>query len=113
MKTSGADHQIIWLQPEAAAKPLIGQACNGCGVCCAAEPCPVARVFLWQWRGACRAVEWHADVKQYRCGMLLRPVHYVRYLPLWFEARCRSWIRRWIAAGVACDSDADADAHIE
>lgn len=109
MQTSGNDNQIIWLQPEAPAKPQIGQVCNGCGVCCAAEPCPVSRAFLWQWRGACHALEWHAESQQYRCGMLLRPAHYVFLLPRLFEARFRSWIRRWIAAGVACDSDA----HIE
>jgi len=109
MQASGDDNQVIWLQPEAPAKPQLGQACNGCGVCCAAEPCPVARVFLWQWRGACRALEWHAELKQYRCGMLLRPAHYVFLLPRFLELGFRSWIRRWIAAGVACDSDA----HIE
>ncbi|MFZ6799590.1 hypothetical protein [Undibacterium sp. Di24W] len=109
MQASGNDNQIIWLQAEAPAKPHIGQACNGCGVCCAAEPCPVARVFLRQMRGTCRALEWHADVSQYRCGMLLRPAHYLFLLPRFLETRFRSLIRRWIAAGVACDSDAYID----
>ncbi|MFZ6770871.1 hypothetical protein ACO0LM_27775 [Undibacterium sp. Di26W] len=97
---------IIWLKADAPMKPAVGQACNGCGVCCAAEPCPVARFFLWQLRDSCRALEWHADVLQYRCGMLRQPSVYLPWLPAiwqtWFARR----VRRWIAAGTACDSDA-------
>ncbi len=105
----GGDQQIIWLHRQAPIKPALGLACNGCGVCCAASPCPVARVFLWRWRGACSALEWHAELKQYRCGMLLRPSHYLFLLPHlvspWFAGR----IRRWIAADVACDSEVDSE----
>jgi hypothetical protein len=99
--------QIIWLHQQAPSKPPLGQSCNGCGVCCAAEPCPVARVFLGQWRGTCRALEWNEDAMQYRCGMLQRPEHYARYLPTFLHHKMRLWIRRWIAADTACDSDAD------
>ncbi|MFZ6743451.1 hypothetical protein ACO0LC_09510 [Undibacterium sp. JH2W] len=106
MKAQAGSSSIIWLHAEAPLKPAQGQACNGCGVCCAAEPCPVARVFLLQLRGSCQALEWHEDVGQYRCGMLLQPASYVRWLPYawqgWFARR----VRRWIAAGTACDSDA-------
>ncbi|MFZ6656861.1 hypothetical protein [Undibacterium sp. TJN19] len=101
---------VIWLHAGAPVKPETGKACNGCGVCCAAEPCPVARVFLWQFRGSCQALQWQADVQQYRCGMLLNPAHYARWLPhfasQWFARR----VRRWIAAGTACDSDASIGA---
>lgn len=107
MKSSGTDHQVIWLQPEAPPKPKAGQNCNGCGVCCAASPCPVSRLFLWQWRGSCRALEWHAEVQQYRCGMLLRPAHYLLLLPSLAEPLFQSWVRRSIAAGIACDSNTE------
>ncbi|MBC3921029.1 hypothetical protein H8L32_26435 [Undibacterium sp. CY18W] len=100
------DSTIIWLQANAPMKPLLGQPCNGCGVCCAAEPCPVARVFLWQLRGSCLALEWHADVQQYRCGMLVQPATYLRWLPTSWQAWFAKRVRRWIAAGTACDSDA-------
>lgn len=107
-KNTTHDQQIIWLHRAAPAKPALGQACNGCGVCCAASPCPVARVFLWRWRGACPALEWQAEAMQYRCGMLLRPAHYLFLLPQrlapWFTGR----IRRWIAADVACDSEVES-----
>ena len=99
-------HQIIWLRVQAPPKPEIGQVCNGCGVCCAAEPCPVSRLFLWQWRGACRALEWHEALQQYRCGMLLRPAYYVFLLPTILQKSFSALVKRWIAVDTACDSDA-------
>ena len=109
MRKTRRSEQVIWLRPHAPSKPEIGQACNGCGVCCAAEPCPVAHVFLWQRRGTCRALEWQEDLQLYRCGMLLRPTFYVRYLPQFLHAFMQKVIKRWIAAGTACDSDAVVD----
>ena len=99
--------RLIWLNVAAPAKPLLGQKCNGCGVCCAAEPCPVARVFLWQFRGACRALMWVQADQQYRCGMLLQPSSYLRFLPASWQAGFSRLVARWIAAGTACDSDAE------
>ena len=108
MQTQRDASNVIWLQVDAPAKPPLGEACNGCGVCCAAETCPVSRVFLWQWRGSCRALEWHAELKQYRCGMLLHASHYLAYLPRFLETRFQQWIQRWIAADTACDSPTEA-----
>ncbi|MFZ6771347.1 hypothetical protein ACO0LB_01395 [Undibacterium sp. SXout7W] len=99
--------KTIWLHPQAPMKPELGQSCNGCGVCCAAEPCPVARVFLWQYRGACRALIWNADHMRYQCGMLIQPAYYLRWLPLAWQYRFSQMINRWIAAGIGCDSDAE------
>lgn len=108
MRTSGNENQVIWLHPEAPAKPVPGQTCNGCGVCCSAEPCPVARLFLWQWQGACRALEWQSAQGLYRCGMVIRPAHYVFLLPLFLQARVQALVTRWIAANTVCDSVAEA-----
>jgi hypothetical protein len=99
--------RLIWLKVAAPAKPLLGQTCNGCGVCCTAEPCPVARVFLWQWRGSCRALMWIEAGHHYRCGMLLQPSSYLRILPVSWQAGFSRLVARWIAAGTACDSDAE------
>lgn len=99
--------RVIWLQAAAPSKPAVGEACNGCGVCCAIETCPVSRVFLWQWRGPCRALEWHAEARHYRCGMLLHASRYLKILPRSFEPKFQAWIRRWIAADTACDSSAE------
>lgn len=50
--------QIITIHADAPAKPALGQACNGCGVCCAAEPCPVSLALLWPHQAPCRALIW-------------------------------------------------------
>ncbi|MFZ6690906.1 hypothetical protein [Undibacterium sp. SXout20W] len=104
MKNRQSSSTVIWLRPTAPGKPDVGQPCNGCGVCCAAEPCPVALIFLWQRKGSCRALVWEGEQHHYRCGMLIQPANYLWWLPepwqRWFARR----VRRWIAADVACDS---------
>ena len=43
-------------------KPAHGNPCNGCGLCCAMEPCGVAREFIPDHpeEGPCLALEWEA-----------------------------------------------------
>lgn len=105
--------QVIELHPRAPSKPGYGARCNGCGVCCAAEPCPVAYVFLWQFRGRCRALVWQAEAGRYVCGMVDSPDRYVRLIP----ARLRRCLGRFfatrIAAGDGCDCAAEVDAATE
>lgn len=83
----------------------MGASCNGCGVCCAAEPCPAGMLIFRQRRGACPALEWEAADQRYRCGLLTRPAHYLRWLPAWSQRLATRLFRRWIAAGIGCDSD--------
>lgn len=103
-----AGMQIVFLHAAAPRKPAFGAPCNGCGVCCAASPCPVARVFLGQWRGACRALCWDGAAGRYRCGMLHAPAEHLRWLPAVAEGCFRRAVRRWIAAGAGCDSATEA-----
>jgi len=107
MHKPNADEKLIWLHHQAPDKPAMGQPCNGCGVCCATEPCPVAIAFLWQRHGRCRALEWDDGLRHYRCGMLRRPEYYVRSLPRFLHHTMRRWVRRWIAADTACDARDD------
>jgi hypothetical protein len=88
---------VIRIHAQAPAKPAWGEPCNGCGVCCLSEPCPVGVLVSWRRRGACAALHWDAGAERYRCGLLdpARP---------WRSAI----VRRWIAAGRGCDSDAQA-----
>ncbi len=86
----------IRIHPQAPAKPHIGTACNGCGVCCLAEPCPVGMVVSGRIRGACRALRWNDSTQRYRCG-LMSPSR-----PLLSRLAAR-----WIAAGRGCDSSAE------
>ncbi|MFM7507813.1 MAG: hypothetical protein ACKO3M_14910 [Rubrivivax sp.] len=97
--------RIIHLQPAAPAKPATGAACNGCGVCCAAEPCPLGMLLSRRRRGACAALEWHETETRYRCGALAAPARWMPWLPL---PLARSLAGRWIAAGRGCDADLEA-----
>ncbi|MBC3933217.1 hypothetical protein [Undibacterium curvum] len=106
MKAERTSARLIWIHPEAPAKPAEGLPCNGCGICCAAEPCPVAQFFLWQFSGSCRALQWSEQDGCYRCGMLIQPSAYWRWLPRSWDAWFARRVRRWIAAGTACDSNA-------
>ncbi len=91
--------QLIHIHPEAPAKPAFGQPCNGCGVCCLAEPCPVGMIVSRRTRGACSALEWNEAARHYRCGMLTRPR--LRWM--------RPLLRRWISAGSGCDATLEAE----
>lgn len=98
--------QTITIHRDAPAKPAQGAPCNGCGVCCAADPCPVARLFLWQWRGACRALIWDESTGHYRCGMLSDPAKHSRIVPAICNGLAKGFFAKRIAAGAGCDSSA-------
>jgi hypothetical protein len=85
--------RTIRIQAAAPVKPAWGSACNGCGVCCLAEPCPVGMLVSLRRRGACRALWWEAGAANYRCGLMRVP-------------GLNTVVKRWIAAGRGCDSDA-------
>ena len=95
-------HQVIHLHPAAPAKPAEGAACNGCGVCCTAAPCPLGQWISKRRVGACHALRWDAQAARYQCGVVMAPQDYLPALPA-------SWSRRlalrWIAAAQGCDCD--------
>lgn len=96
--------RVIHIHPEAPSKPAEGAACNGCGVCCASEPCPVGVLASGRRRGACRALLWREREARYACGLIDAPADYLpralRWLAPWVGRRAR----RWVAAGAGCDS---------
>lgn len=96
---------IIHLHRDAPSKPAEGAPCNGCGVCCALETCPAARLRFLQKSGPCPALEWSGDKSRYHCGLLLRPNHYLP-LPEFATPLTRRLLARWIAAGIGCDCTA-------
>ncbi len=87
-------HRIIQLHVQAPAKPAEGAACNGCGVCCAAEPCPLGMLLSLRRQGRCRMLVWDDATGRYGCTALAQAPALVAPL-----------VRRWIAAGAGCDSD--------
>jgi hypothetical protein len=95
-------HRVILLHPAAPAKPAEGAACNGCGVCCAAQPCPLGMWISRRTQGACAALAWDETAAAYRCGALTAPQRHLPGLPRrWAQAL----VQRWIAAQRGCDSD--------
>jgi hypothetical protein len=102
--------RVIAIEPLAPPKPPHGASCNGCGICCLSEPCPLGMVVSLRRRGRCRVLRWHDATAQYRCGLVgaavtapARDGQRDAGLPA-LVARCL--VRRWIAAGKGCDSTA-------
>ena len=100
--------QVILIHPEAPPKPALGAACNGCGVCCLAEPCPLGMLASRRRRGACRALRWSEPQRRYVCGMVAAPLEVLGWrghLAQALAPRLARWARRWISAGRGCDAD--------
>lgn len=104
--------RVIYIQPGAPLKPPEGAPCNGCGVCCLLEPCPLGTLLSGRRRGACVAVQWDAAARRYHCAAVTAPMDVVkRILPDWLHAASPAGgallsrlAPRWIAAGKGCDS---------
>ncbi len=91
---------LIHLHRGAPAKPPVGQSCNGCGMCCATEPCPIGAVASLRHRGRCEALEWDDEATRYRCGLLVKAATAGR--------GAQRLVARWIAAGQGCDAEMEA-----
>ncbi len=110
----------IHIHRNAAPKPMPGAPCNGCGLCCLLEPCPLGVILSGHRHGACVAVRWHDELRQYRCGALCEPTAVLqRILPARLQRLTLGltaglapllarWAQRWIALGQGCDSRLDA-----
>jgi hypothetical protein len=102
----------IPIHPLAPTKVPEGAACNGCGVCCLFEPCPIGILLTGKRSGACAAVLWQDSLGQYRCGAVVAP----REVLLQALPKRARWLApvltplltrmgsRWISAGTGCDS---------
>jgi hypothetical protein len=99
----------IAIHPLAPPKPAWGQPCNGCGVCCLSEPCPVGMLISRRRHGACDALVWDGAQTRYRCGLL---VDAAAQLPAALRPAApliQRWARRFIAAGIGCDCDTEVN----
>lgn len=86
-------------------KPNFGEACNGCGTCCKAVPCPVARDVIGAREGPCPALEF--DDGRHWCG-LIRNAH--KHI---FGLEDKPWasepIREMLLASGAWQGQCDSD----
>ena len=101
------EYAVLW-HAQAPAKPALGAPCNGCGLCCLAEPCPMGMLVSRRRTGACSALRWDDAGAHYRCGVLEDAKALAAAPGRWQRWRGRLWLRlskRWIAAGVGCDAD--------
>lgn len=106
----------ISIEPMAPDKPAWGAPCNGCGVCCLVQPCPIGMVLSGRRRGACAALRWCPEQAIYRCGALAQPQQVL-------AARLPRRLRRLVAPlapvlaalarrGIALDSGCDCDLEV-
>ncbi len=107
---SGPNHawQVIHLHARAPQKPAVGTPCNGCGVCCASEPCPVGMVLSGRRRGSCTALRWDQDQVRYRCAAVSAPASVMPHGTRWLAPVFARMARRWITAGSGCDATLSA-----
>lgn len=108
-KLTAAVPQVIHIHADAPPKPALGVPCNGCGVCCACEPCPVGIVVSRRRRGACKALTWDPDQRHYRCGVMTEPWRFTRLRWRWVNAAVSRFAARMIAAGKGCDSTVEVE----
>lgn len=88
----------ILIHPTAPPKPALGAPCNGCGLCCLLEPCPLGMLVSRKRTGACVLLRWSDAEGRYLCGAMADA-------PRGWWGRLRQRLaRRWIAAGVRCDA---------
>ncbi|AWB26192.1 hypothetical protein DA075_35570 (plasmid) [Methylobacterium currus] len=85
-------------------KPEFGSPCNGCGFCCAAEPCGIARRFIpgCGEEGPCPAMEFEGG--RFWCGMVRRPGHYLG-LPACGDEEMGAMIGESLGTGKGCCAD--------
>jgi hypothetical protein len=102
------DRQTILIHPAARPKPPEGAPCNGCGVCCLAEPCPIGALLSGRRQGACTALRWAEAEQCYRCGLLTDTRAVLPTPVAWVHPWVAALGKRWISAGSGCDCSYEA-----
>lgn len=105
--------RTIFIRAEAPSKPDAGAACNGCGVCCLAQPCPLGMLLSRRLTGPCAVLRWNTREQMYRCGAMTSAAALIRKSLPWAPRPWRHLLGhelrrlafRWVAAGSGCDCD--------
>lgn len=88
-------------------KPAFGSPCNGCGLCCVAELCPVAEIVFPDHGplGPCPALQWVGPLA--RCGMMIEPGRYMIGQLSFADGFIGEVIQSLLGSGLGCDSYGD------
>jgi hypothetical protein len=97
--------RVIHLHAAAPDKPAVGDACNGCGICCAAEPCPLGVLVSGRLSGPCRALRWDDGASRYLCGLVSAPRSVIPGLPAVVSPLMARLSKRWISSATGCDAN--------
>lgn len=85
--------------------PALGAPCNGCGFCCEADPCAIAKTYLLDHSAPCKALERSAD--RTWCGLVLHPSKYLKHHGLtkdWADTILGAEIAGLLGVGRGCDA---------
>ena len=88
-------------------KPLHGQPCDQCGLCCYAAPCALGAALFATRAGPCPALRFHDNGDSY-CDVVAHPEQYsvtARRAPQFMRLAALSLIR----AGDGCDCRVDGE----
>jgi hypothetical protein len=91
------------MRDRAPEKPAEGQPCNGCGMCCAAQPCLIAQEFIGATEGPCPAMVFEDG--RFWCGMTRTPGAYMGQ-PGWADEMLGRMFAEALGIGIGCDSNA-------
>ncbi|WP_422845358.1 hypothetical protein [Acidovorax sp. M2(2025)] len=106
--STAPDHVAVFWRPAGAPpKPAEGAPCNGCGLCCLAQPCPLGMLLSRRRTGACAALRWSEPDQRYWCGAVSDPADVTGWTRPWAVRALSALARRWIASGVGCDARLD------
>lgn len=103
-------YRTVLIHPAAPPPPAPGAPCNGCGLCCLAEPCPLGMLVSHRRSGPCAALRWSEADQRYWCGMVADPAGVTGWRHPWVLRGLRRLAQRWIAAGAGCDAALQAQA---
>lgn len=87
-------------------KPLYGNPCNGCGMCCIAVQCPVS-LALFGEQVLCPALEQAGTALG--CGLMRNTSDYVPDVPSWGGKALTEAFALMIGAGLGCDGADEND----
>ncbi len=91
-------------------KPAYGSPCNGCGLCCKNELCPLGAFVFNDWKGPCPAL--HENDGQFSCGLVNKPETYAPVLTAISgkDAMSKAALHL-IGSGAGCDARLDGESN--